>query len=285
MKRGGWVAWGFGVILTGCQKRSEVQPARPAARVDATSAEAPQGDPSGRPYRVVEVAHGAEISGVVQWQGPREVLPPVVVGPSGSPHHCGAEQVWPALEVSAEGGVSNAVVYLDGVSEGVAASPTVVAIDQQHCRYAPHVVAMALGGRLRFSNSDTGVLHNVHGFYGYTDDDSWFNAASPYGVPIERAVTRTGVHRIACDAGHPWMLAYVWAFRHPYFAVTGADGRFVLRDVVPGTYRVMMWHEGWRRTDGRGIEHPAVAPPVSVGQAVTVGPSGRATVRFVLNAG
>ena len=54
---------------------------------------------------------------------------------------------------------------------------------------------------------------------------------------------------VRCDV-HPWMRAYVAVSAHPYFAVTGADGRFVLRDVPPGDYLVASWHErfGTRET-------------------------------------
>ena len=30
---------------------------------------------------------------------------------------------------------------------------------------------------------------------------------------------------------------------HPYFAVTGKDGSFELKNVPPGTYTVAAWHE------------------------------------------
>lgn len=236
-------------------------------------------------YRVITVTGAGRIAGRVVWEGAPEAVAPIAVPPSGSPQHCGHEQPWPALAVSASGGVADAVVAIAAIAAGAAVEPTVVTIDQAHCRYTPHLVAMGVGGRLRFTNSDTGVLHNVHGFYGYGDDDTWFNSASPYGVPFERAVTRAGVHRVACDAGHPWMLAYVWAFPHPYFAVTDAEGRFAMPNVPPGTYEVVMWHEGWRRDDATGIAHPHPAPPVERRQRVTVTAGGEATARFAMRAG
>jgi len=30
---------------------------------------------------------------------------------------------------------------------------------------------------------------------------------------------------------------------HPYFATTGADGHFTIKDVPPGTYTLAVWHE------------------------------------------
>jgi hypothetical protein len=47
---------------------------------------------------------------------------------------------------------------------------------------------------------------------------------------------------IKCDI-HPWMRAYLGVFDHPYFALSGEDGRFALEDLPPGEYTVQVWHE------------------------------------------
>jgi hypothetical protein len=47
---------------------------------------------------------------------------------------------------------------------------------------------------------------------------------------------------IKCDI-HPWMRAYLGAFDHPYFALSGADGSFTLKNLPPGEYTVEAWHE------------------------------------------
>jgi hypothetical protein len=48
--------------------------------------------------------------------------------------------------------------------------------------------------------------------------------------------------RVGCDV-HPWMVAYLSIFEHPYFAVTPADGTVALANVPPGAYVVAAWHE------------------------------------------
>jgi galactose mutarotase-like enzyme len=45
-----------------------------------------------------------------------------------------------------------------------------------------------------------------------------------------------------CDV-HGWMNAYVGIVAHPYFAVTGKDGKFDLKTLPPGTYTIEAWHE------------------------------------------
>ena len=45
-----------------------------------------------------------------------------------------------------------------------------------------------------------------------------------------------------CDV-HGWMNAYAAVMSHPYFFVTGTDGKFELEGLPPGTYTVEAWHE------------------------------------------
>jgi uncharacterized protein (DUF2141 family) len=50
------------------------------------------------------------------------------------------------------------------------------------------------------------------------------------------------VFMIKCDV-HPWMSAYVSVFTHPFFSVTGTDGKFTIAGLDPGTYEITAWHE------------------------------------------
>ena len=47
--------------------------------------------------------------------------------------------------------------------------------------------------------------------------------------------------RFKCDV-HPWMFSYVSIFDHPYFAVTGADGSFTIKNVPDGKYTLVIAH-------------------------------------------
>jgi hypothetical protein len=138
--------------------------------------------------------------------------------------------------------VQNAFVYIrEGLGDRVFPQPTTpVEIDQRGCLFAPRVAAAETCQEIVFLNSDP-VLHNVHGFP--KTSSAWNFSLSQAGsrrsvrVPAPEAMIRVG-----CDV-HPWMQSYVGVVNHPYFAVTGADGAFTLKDVPPGDYVVASWHE------------------------------------------
>lgn len=258
----------------------------PAPRPDVAQPAAPQAISTQRGglYRVVPVPSPGALRGVVRWEGPRPSVEPFAVGAIGNPTVCGDAQPSEALVVGEGGGVAFTVLSLDDISAGLAPDLAQVTVDQTACRYVPHVTAVATGVEVRFTNSDRGAIHNVHAFYGYDEDDNWFNATTPFGIATARVVQRAGVARLTCDAGHFWMLGYLLAFPHPYFAVTDAQGRFEIRGVPAGTYTLRAWHEGLTiaRREGTGRRH--FTPPLEARRAVTVTAGGASEVALTLRA-
>lgn len=247
-----------------------------------TAAHGPNGTPRTLAYAITPVAHGGRIEGTVSWSGTLLALPALPVPPAIAQANpsCGASTPNPGLEVSATRGLRGAVVYLADIAHGAAPTTATTVIEQQHCVFGPHVVATTVGSALRFANRDIGVLHNVHGYYSLSGTDAMFNLASPVGIVISRTIDREGAHRIVCDAGHSWMLVYVHAFEHPYFAVTDANGHYSIANVPPGTYRVHVWHEGWTATSTEPGGRPVWSAPVESEHAITVSADGAANANF-----
>ena len=80
------------------------------------------------------------------------------------------------------------------------------------------------------------MLHNTHGYYGKR---TAFNLALPnQGQRIPTELTRPGTVRVDCDA-HGWMEGWIYVVDNPYYAITGADGKFTITDVPPGNYKLV----------------------------------------------
>ena len=144
-------------------------------------------------------------------------------------------------EVS-DGKLANVFVYVkDGLGNYIYDPPTEPArIDQHNCRYHPHVFGMRVNQPLEIVNSDP-TLHNIHAL---PKTNAEFNNGQPIqGMKMTHTFsTKEVMVPFKCDV-HGWMNAYVGVLDHPYFAVTGKDGKFDLKTVPPGTYTIEAWHE------------------------------------------
>ena len=115
-----------------------------------------------------------------------------------------------------------------------------VVINQEGCMYHPHVLGIMVGQTLKILNPD-GTLHNVHVLSKVNPE---FNLAMPkFRIETSKVFDKPEfMFPIKCDV-HPWMGAWVTVMDHPYFNVTGVDGRFTIKDVPAGTYDIEAWHE------------------------------------------
>lgn len=190
-------------------------------------------------------ATGATVEGTVRAEGPCPKLGPVKISKDAGV--CGAEQPNEAVIGGADGALRNVVVSLHSTKPaGTPPPPGRATIDQVGCMYKPHVQAVTVGSELTLVNSDR-VLHNVHGNLGAV---TVFNLAMPIkGQRLPTKLTRPGLVRLQCDAGHAWMNAWIYVLPEPTFAITDDNGRFSIADVPAGEYTIEYWHEP---TDGKG---------------------------------
>lgn len=241
-------------------------------------------------YREIEVSKGGTIQGVVRLSGEQPSIENMVITKDNK--HCGTSKKSPRLKVGKDGAVADAIIHLENIAEGKPIPSTSrYVLDQKRCEYTPHVMILPLGSQLEIVNSDP-ILHNVHAYQDRPGAKTVFNIAQPIKgqrTPIKQAqLNRPGLIVATCDAGHPWMSASIMVAEHPYFAITDRNGRFVLRDVPPGTYKVRMWHEGVNITE-KQMEHGKAKKyefeePYVVTKEVTVAEHGdvRADFEFAL---
>ena len=141
------------------------------------------------------------------------------------------------------GELAEAVVCLSGKSlSGLAprAKPEEATVDQKDYRFTPETTAIRAGDRVRFTNSDP-TIHNV-----MTGD-----GIDPFNVNMQKDGSHTQIFRraggikrpirLGC-AYHSTMQAWIFVFDHPYYTVTGADGKFRFENVPPGEYTLDVMH-------------------------------------------
>ena len=246
--------------------------------------------PAQSSYQVVAVDDGGTIKGTVKWQG---ALPHLVASEINKDLQvCDPEGLkrrdleW--LLVTADGGVANTVVFLRDISHG---KPMELPkerrmLNQKTCRYEPHILLVPVQETLVVRSSDA-LLHTVH-MSGSADYNLPFTSA---GREITRAMVRDGVVSVRCNAGHVWMNGEMIVAKHPYYAVTDADGNFELDQVPPGSYEIVAWHEGWRvvgespvydlATQVR-VKRPVFSDPVIWSKPVVVSPRKVVDLNFTL---
>jgi plastocyanin len=186
-----------------------------------------------RAYEAGPVTGGGTIVGKVVFN---DAVPTRKVIPNKDVEVCGGIREEPLIEVGPDKSVKNAVVYLVEVAKGKAwpAAGKTPELDNRKCRFEPEVQVIR-AGPLDVVNDDP-ILHNTHGYYGKR---TAFNMALPnQGQRIPTELTRPGTVRIDCDA-HGWMEGWIYVVDNPYYAITGADGKFTITDVPPGNYSLV----------------------------------------------
>ena len=220
---------------------------------------------------MAQVATAADITGTVTLSGTapaeREITPLENDGICGKMHD---GKVFTAFyAVGADKGLADVVVMVKGLPAKPAdASTAPVVIDQKGCLYVPQFVAVQAGQKLVVKNSDpaTVSMHNVH-----------INPLAPanmeaFSTKISQPQMSGGADltyifpsgenfmKFQCDV-HNWMYAWVTVVDNQYFAVTGKDGKFTIKDVPPGKYTVTALHYKLAKA---GVDKPV---DVSAGNA------------------
>jgi len=187
----------------------------------------------------------AQITGSVKLDGKAPEMKPIDMS---GVKECAAQHADPVMDetvvVNDKGMLKNVVVSIkpeEGQTLPGDAPKTDAMLDQQGCMYTPHIVAMMAGQKLVVRNSDP-FMHNVHSL---SEVNPAFNQAQPNkgDMPVDNLKSAEVFH-VKCDV-HGWMSAYIAVFDHPYFAVTGDDGKYSIKaDQLPdGDYNVQFWHE------------------------------------------
>jgi plastocyanin len=242
-------------VMAGCGGKKE----------ESAETAAPASAPAGK---TVDAATAGEVTGSVKLDGaaPKMRTISMAAEPACAKGHTGpvtSEEV----VTGDKGALANVVVYvksgLDGYSFPVPATP--VKFAQEGCQYHPHVAGVQVGQGIEVVNNDQ-TTHNIHPIP--KDNREWNESQPPGAQPIAKSFTREEIAiPVKCNV-HPWMKAYMAVLGNPYFQVTGKDGAFDLKNLPPGTYTLVAWHELYGPSE----------------QTVTIGPKESKAVTFTFKA-
>lgn len=133
--------------------------------------------------------------------------------------------------------IADAVVFVQSpVQTSKGAKPPQM-VDQVSKTFVPGLLPVEVGTLVRFPNHDQ-IHHHVYSF----------SPAKTFELPLYKGedapavlFDKVGVVKIGCNI-HDWMSGIILVLPSAHFAVTDANGRFVLEDLPPGNYVVAAWH-------------------------------------------
>lgn len=178
-----------------------------------------------------------KVSGRVTIAGLAPRLPPLPVTKDAK--ICGVNKPDEALVIGTGGGIKNAVIWIAGAAPAKDAARATVRLDQQACRFEPHVAVVPAGGTVEMLNSDP-VLHHPHAQLG--EQKLWDFPMPIKGHTVARKLDKAQTLRMTCDS-HPWMRAYVQVLDSAAYAITDDQGNFTIANAPPGKQKLKLWHE------------------------------------------
>lgn len=161
-----------------------------------------------------------------------------------------------ALILSEDLGIQNVVVTVNVEGAKVEIPEEPFLMDQEGCRFLPHVLVVPKGAKVAFLNSDN-TSHNVH-LLPLANDP--LNQTVTGGKRIEHVFKVAEPVKVKCDM-HTWMTSWVVVTDATHWTLTDDNGGFSFDGLPAGEHEVAFWHETLGKAKGK----------------VTIGEDGKAT--------
>jgi hypothetical protein len=263
-------------------------------------------------YEAVTVLEGGTLMGTVKLDGavPKPKGYNLVTLPD--QYYCGRisdGQGWRILQpfqVGPSGEFRDVVVYLEGIAQGKPFDDHGSRqIEARDCLFVPFTTVVRDDQTVTVVNMDP-VMHDIQAYEtSHLGARVLFNVPLPMnpqhprnlkersdaalyhkhmaGAPTKQLVNLSKGRRIfVMQCGfHAYMESWGVAVTNPYFAKTDEEGRFVISDVPPGTYKLVLWHPYIRTA----VEQTVTIAPKSVAEAdiVVQAPIGRLYANEVMD--
>src|SRR5882724_7390114 len=215
------------LLLAGCSKKENTNEEQGSSESKPAATSAP-----------IDPATAASVSGTVTFDGAAPKA--VKIDMSQDPACKGANQ---SETLVADGGkLANVFVYVkDGLGDRTFDVPKdAVELNQKGCQYHPHVLGVMTGQNIEIKNDDP-TTHNIHPTP--KDNREWNESQPPNAAALEKSFAREEIMLpVKCNQ-HPWMKMYMSVVKSPFFAVTGADGKYEIKGLPPGDYTLAFVQE------------------------------------------
>jgi hypothetical protein len=224
------LAFGFLIACGGKEESTEPTAAAPSASTA----------PAGNAYDPAKST--AAINGKVSFEGAKPAQGKLPMTPECTQAHGGAG-FDEAMTVNDTNMLKDVFVYVkEGADKWTYATPAnSVLLDPIGCHYKPHIVGVMVNQPLEILNSDP-FLHNVHPQPTAPGNEA-FNQGMPVkGMKVTKTFASAEMIPVKCDV-HRWMSSYINVVKNPFYAVSGDDGSFAIKNLPAGTFTLEAWHE------------------------------------------
>jgi plastocyanin len=218
------------LLLTACNKKENTEQSN-NTMAQQEAAPAPAATP-------IDSATVATVNGTVKFDGTAPKASKIDM--SQDPACKGGNE---AENIVVDGGnLANVFVYVkDGLGNRTFDVPKdAVVLDQQGCKYHPHVLGVMAGQTVQIKNDDM-TTHNIHPTP--KDNREWNESQPPSSAPLEKNFAREEIMLpVKCNQ-HPWMKMYINVVKSPFFAVTDKSGKYEIKGLPPGDYTIAFVQE------------------------------------------
>ena len=168
--------------------------------------------------------------------------PPAAIEPEAAPPLEKRQPVSIGGTLSGGGSVGpgGAVVFLKHL-DGSAPKPKegkARLVAQKDKRFQPRILVVTVGTEVEFRNEDP-LFHNVFSLTKPNDFDLGLYRS---GASKNQKFEAPGAVQLLCNI-HSSMIGWVYVVDTPWFGQADASGKFTIKGVPPGEYKLFVWHE------------------------------------------
>jgi hypothetical protein len=148
------------------------------------------------------------------------------------------------VAVGPEHGLKDVIVTIQGIEKGKPFEFKETKLETNICQFVPFVSVMRDQHPITVKNLDT-IAHDLQVY-----EREWEHIFMMFHRPTltkggtSDLIRFTGTRRgVIMQCGmHPYMQGHGLAVDNPYYAITGLEGTFAIRDLPSGSYRIKAWH-------------------------------------------